>query len=147
MNVSVRIHVHIYVQIHANMYWSGHILYCTYMYVLYVQDTYTIMHIVHICKYLYVNTYLICKSTYCLGLTSTYCTHFGQYFVHLCPKSYVCIFNTYLYVINTYWRYLYICCMHVRICTYYSVYLHISAYLCLHTQDCPLTPAYRAMVL
>ena len=56
MNVSVHIHVRIYVQ---NMYWSGRTQYCTYLYVLHVQDTYTMMHLVRICTYLYIRTYMI----------------------------------------------------------------------------------------
>ena len=43
----------------TNTYWSGHIPYCTQMYVLCVQDTFTIVNVVRICTYLYVYTYKI----------------------------------------------------------------------------------------
>ena len=67
-----------------NMYRSEHIPYCTYFFVLYVQDTYTIAHIVRICMYLC--TYIHTKHK---------CIRTGVGF-HICTYMYV------LYVQDTY---------------------------------------------
>ena len=61
------------------MYRSEHIQYCTYLCVLYVQDTYTIAHIVYIlmylCTYICIRTGLgfhICTYMYVLYIQDTY---------------------------------------------------------------------------
>ena len=55
LHIKTSLYVSLYVYMYKknmNMYTSWLILYCTYLYVPHVQDTYTIAHIVRICMYL-----------------------------------------------------------------------------------------------